>query len=135
MKYSSILAFATQATLALSSPTPNDKHLQHETPNTITKRGQCWFGEADIGCSKTGYCWRRCSSKNAGHWCWLAWESGDGPWVACIPGDTFFCQRAFYGSINNPHRPFFQKANCALGYIPERDGEKPTDKNSGCRCL
>lgn len=101
MKLTYLLFTATQIAVALSAspagrPSPDDGRGTvnatdlAEGGNPLEARA-CWNG-ADYGCNRDGYCWRKCGS--AGEWCWLAADSGSGPWLKCVddkqcsPGNT-----------------------------------------------
>lgn len=47
----------------------------------LSKR-ECWHGQY-VGCSKTGWCYRKCCDAS-GPWCWTA-KGGDGlgDWLSC----------------------------------------------------
>lgn len=59
-----------------------DPSQHHETGTGLSRR-ECWHGRA-AGCSKTGWCYKRCCSGAYGAWCWTAKGSnGKGDWLSC----------------------------------------------------
>lgn len=92
MKLINLLFTAVQIAVALSADPSGRASPQNDGRGTIdatdlAKRENilearaCWNGAA-YGCSRDGYCWRKCGS--AGEWCWLAADNGSGPWLKCV---------------------------------------------------
>ena len=65
---------------------------REDSPANVLGKRACWKGRS-YGCSSGNsqdkwFCWKRCGSDyNAGQWCWLAADRGNGPWLTCSVDD------------------------------------------------
>ncbi|KAL9945966.1 hypothetical protein D7B24_004777 [Verticillium nonalfalfae] len=85
------------------SPSP-----QHRARSLLAKRA-CWFGKV-VGCSKTGFCYRKCCDVD-GPWCWTAkGREGLGGWWTC-----------------NSDRDCLMRDACGMS-------KAPLCKDCGCSC-
>lgn len=77
----------------------NNEGKRNESPDSLTKRGTCWYGDK-WGCSESGWCWKRCDG-NSGKWCWTAWNYGKGDWVPCVKGQSDNMCEMFKGTVKD----------------------------------
>lgn len=96
MKAATLISLFAQVAYVLSVPAPIEDGVetssledrQVEVPDSLTKRGNCWYKDhpnaGPVTCSKSGWCYGHCSLQTRDDWwCWFAYNRGQGDWVSC----------------------------------------------------
>lgn len=124
MKLISILSIAAQVACVLSAPAdpdsmglegPQGRPGEVETPDTISKRGNCYYdthlNEGPYKCGKSKYCFKECDKyASHGKWCWAAWNKGNGNWVKC--NSDWDCRDALDYRIHGDSYAMCAKGDC-----------------------